>query len=102
MRFGLTYDFRNPPGNRRPYEDLYEDLIDQIVLAEELGYDEVWLTEHHFTEVKSGDQLLKLDGPHLTVELQPGTGTRLTFKMKRYTGTPTMSFPWNFAPRGKD
>jgi alkanesulfonate monooxygenase SsuD/methylene tetrahydromethanopterin reductase-like flavin-dependent oxidoreductase (luciferase family) len=50
MRFGLTYDFRNPPGNRRPYEDLYEDLIDQIVLAEELGYDEVWLTEHHFTE----------------------------------------------------
>jgi len=57
--------------------------------------------EHHFTEVKSGDQLLKLDGPHLTVELQPGTGTRLIFKMKRYTGTPTMSFPWNVAARGK-
>jgi probable F420-dependent oxidoreductase len=50
MRFGLTYDFRNPPQFHRPPQDLYEALLDQTVLAEELGFDEIWLTEHHFTE----------------------------------------------------
>lgn len=50
MRFGLTYDFRNPTRFERPSPELYEALLDQIVLAEELGYDQVWLTEHHFTD----------------------------------------------------
>ena len=49
MRFGLTYDFRNPAEYARPSSELYGALLDQIVLAEELGYDQVWLTEHHFT-----------------------------------------------------
>ena len=50
MRFGLTYDFRNPAGSGRSDQELYTELLDQIVLAEKLGYDEVWLTEHHFTD----------------------------------------------------
>jgi len=50
MRFGITADFRNPRQWRRPYPDLYQDLFVQIKRAEELGYDNVWLTEHHFTE----------------------------------------------------
>jgi alkanesulfonate monooxygenase SsuD/methylene tetrahydromethanopterin reductase-like flavin-dependent oxidoreductase (luciferase family) len=50
MRFCLLEDFRNPPRWRRPWADLYADLLDQVVRAEELGYHEVWLTEHHFTE----------------------------------------------------
>ena len=50
MRFGLTYDFRNPPKFQRNTADLYEQLIDQIVTAETLGFDQVWLTEHHFTD----------------------------------------------------
>jgi alkanesulfonate monooxygenase SsuD/methylene tetrahydromethanopterin reductase-like flavin-dependent oxidoreductase (luciferase family) len=50
MRFGLTYDFRNPAGSERSDQELYTELLDQIVLAENLGYDEVWLTEHHFTD----------------------------------------------------
>jgi alkanesulfonate monooxygenase SsuD/methylene tetrahydromethanopterin reductase-like flavin-dependent oxidoreductase (luciferase family) len=43
-------DFRNPLPWRRPYPELYKALLDQIVRAEELGYDNAWLTEHHFTE----------------------------------------------------
>ena len=49
MRFGLTYDFRNPQKFQRDSSVLYQQLIDQIVTAETLGFDQVWLTEHHFT-----------------------------------------------------
>lgn len=50
MKFGFMQDFRNPLPWRRPYPELYRALLDQIVRAEELGYDNVWLTEHHFTK----------------------------------------------------
>lgn len=50
MRFGFMEDFRNPVKWRRPFPDLYESLLTQIERAEDLGYDHVWLTEHHFTE----------------------------------------------------
>lgn len=50
MRFGLMYDFRNP---RRWYVEppvFYRAMLDQMVAAETLGFDHVWLTEHHFTD----------------------------------------------------
>ena len=50
MKFGLVEDFRNPPQWQRPYPELYQDLLDQIAHLEDLGYDNIWLTEHHFTE----------------------------------------------------
>jgi probable F420-dependent oxidoreductase len=48
VQFGVLYDFRNPLTWRRPWADLYRDLLEQIVSLEDLGYDAVWLTEHHF------------------------------------------------------
>ena len=33
-----------------PFERLYRGVLDQIVAAEELGIDSVWLTEHHFCD----------------------------------------------------
>jgi alkanesulfonate monooxygenase SsuD/methylene tetrahydromethanopterin reductase-like flavin-dependent oxidoreductase (luciferase family) len=50
VRFGLWYDFRNPPQWPRSLESFYEQTLDQIAYAEELGYRSVWLTEHHFIE----------------------------------------------------
>ncbi len=50
MRFGFMEDFRNPVKWRRPFPAFYRQILDQIVRAEELGFDHVWLTEHHFTE----------------------------------------------------
>ena len=50
LNLGLLLAFRNPPKWRRPWEDIYEEHIRQAELAEDLGYDEVWLTEHHFWE----------------------------------------------------
>ena len=50
MNFGFMEDFRNPKEWRRPFPELYKAILDQIVRCEELGYDNAWLTEHHFTE----------------------------------------------------
>src|SRR6185437_14604277 len=50
LKIGLMQDFRNPREWRRPNPELYRAILDQIVRAEELGYDNIWLTEHHFAE----------------------------------------------------
>jgi alkanesulfonate monooxygenase SsuD/methylene tetrahydromethanopterin reductase-like flavin-dependent oxidoreductase (luciferase family) len=48
MRFGLWYDFRNPPQWRQDPTRLYRGIFAQIERAEALGWDDVWLSEHHF------------------------------------------------------
>jgi alkanesulfonate monooxygenase SsuD/methylene tetrahydromethanopterin reductase-like flavin-dependent oxidoreductase (luciferase family) len=50
LNVGLLFPFRNPPAWRKPFADFYADQIAQTRLAEDLGYDEIWLTEHHFAE----------------------------------------------------
>ena len=50
MKFGVMYDFRNPKQWRRPYTELYAAVLDQAAMLDELGYDNVWLTEHHFVD----------------------------------------------------
>ena len=50
VNFGLWYDFRNPAPWRRPFEDFYRAALEQISWAERLGFDSVWLTEHHFRD----------------------------------------------------
>lgn len=37
-------------GSDRPFEDIYADELAYAVAAEELGFDSVWLSEHHFTD----------------------------------------------------
>jgi probable F420-dependent oxidoreductase len=50
MQFGLIYDFRNPRQWQRPSAELYAEQLEQIAYAEQLGFDSVWITEHHFIE----------------------------------------------------
>ncbi len=50
VNFGLWYDFRNPGPTERSFESLYKESLDQISWAETLGFDSIWLTEHHFCE----------------------------------------------------
>src|SRR5229473_1438972 len=50
IRFGLWYDFRNPPQWRQPYDRLYGEILDQVAWAENNGFDDCWLSEHHFIE----------------------------------------------------
>ena len=52
MRFGIFYEHQNP----RPWEGessehaLLKNALDQIELADRLGFDYVWEVEHHFLE----------------------------------------------------
>jgi len=48
LRFGLWYDFRNPPRWERPFEEIYRESLNQIAWAENNGFDDVWIQEHHF------------------------------------------------------
>ena len=50
IRFGYQIDFRNPPGSGRTFSELYAELFRQIERAEDLGFDSIWLTEHHLTD----------------------------------------------------
>jgi probable F420-dependent oxidoreductase len=50
LRFGLWYDFRNPGQWRQDPARLYEAILAQAARAEALGWDDVWLSEHHFIE----------------------------------------------------
>jgi probable F420-dependent oxidoreductase len=50
IRFGLWYDFRNPAQWHQPADRLYREILDQIAWGENNGFDDVWLSEHHFIE----------------------------------------------------
>ncbi len=48
MRFGTYFFFQAPPG--LTHEQVIHNELEQIEWTEELGFDEVWLTEHHFID----------------------------------------------------
>src|SRR5215468_2687500 len=48
MRFGTFFFFQAPPGHR--HHDIIRRELEQIEWTEELGFDEAWLTEHHFID----------------------------------------------------
>lgn len=50
MRFGVFTDFRNPPNSARGSAEVYADIIDHMVWAESLGFDDALILEHHFTD----------------------------------------------------
>src|SRR3954469_16748653 len=49
MEFGVFIAAHNL-GTERSERQLFEDLTEQALLADELGYDVVWLVEHHFND----------------------------------------------------
>src|SRR5215218_5698475 len=51
MRFGLFYEHQLPrPWDEGENEKLLTDALDQIELADRVGFDHVWEVEHHFLE----------------------------------------------------
>ena len=51
MKFGLIYELSTPrPFTRETQKAVYENAIEQTVLADALGYSTVWCVEYHFLE----------------------------------------------------
>ena len=51
MRFGIFYEHQLPkPWNPGDEEQLFHHALEQVVLADRLGYDDAWEVEHHFLE----------------------------------------------------
>ena len=51
LRFGVAYDFRNPSGfDGLRDAELYAAVLEQVAWLDGLGFDQVWLTEHHFVD----------------------------------------------------
>ena len=48
MRLVVTMGIRRLPDNRQPLAELYREFLEESVFAEELGFDAVWASEHHF------------------------------------------------------
>ncbi len=47
--FRLGFFTQVPSPAERPARRTYEELVESIVAAEELGYDSVWIGQHHFS-----------------------------------------------------
>src|SRR5215469_2158357 len=51
MRFGIFYEHQLPrPWTEGLEHKLFQDALDQVELADRLGFDNVWEVEHHFLE----------------------------------------------------
>jgi alkanesulfonate monooxygenase SsuD/methylene tetrahydromethanopterin reductase-like flavin-dependent oxidoreductase (luciferase family) len=60
LRFGLLWPFRNPEWARVGWDSLYRSHLDLIVESERMGFDEAWLTEHHFVDDGYSPSLLPI------------------------------------------
>ena len=51
MRFGVFYELQLPrPWNDGDEHRLFKEALDQIILADKLGFDYAWEVEHHFLD----------------------------------------------------
>ena len=48
MRFGTFFFFQAAPG--LTHEEVVHRELEQMEWTEELGFDQIWLTEHHFID----------------------------------------------------
>lgn len=62
---------------------------ERTVVVQAGGY-----AEHQFVEGTVNSRSLAVNGPHLSVRLEPGCGARFALKMRRFVNPPTLAMPW--------
>jgi len=60
MHVGLATGFAHQGGNHGTDAEFVRNEVSNLVLAEELGYDSVWITEHHFSDYSMSNDPLQL------------------------------------------
>ncbi|MCX2934565.1 LLM class flavin-dependent oxidoreductase [Mycobacterium sp. CVI_P3] len=60
LKFGVLWPFRNPGPERIPWDEFYQSHLDLIADSELMGFDNAWLTEHHFVDDGYSPSLLPI------------------------------------------
>lgn len=60
MHIGLASGFGHQRGDAYPHPQFVQEETENLVLAEELGFDSVWITEHHFSDYSTSNDPLQL------------------------------------------
>jgi alkanesulfonate monooxygenase SsuD/methylene tetrahydromethanopterin reductase-like flavin-dependent oxidoreductase (luciferase family) len=80
MKFGVFYELQLPkPWNEGDEHRLFHEALDQIVLADKLGFDHAWEVEHHFLEEyshASAPEVFLATAAGLTKSIRLGHGIR--------------------------
>jgi alkanesulfonate monooxygenase SsuD/methylene tetrahydromethanopterin reductase-like flavin-dependent oxidoreductase (luciferase family) len=78
MKFGLLFNTDYHAEAHGPPRDYYEHLLDQVVLAEELGFDAAWFGEHHYSRYSFGaPAVMAMAAAGRTSRIRLGTGVSL-------------------------
>lgn len=82
MRFGLFYELQLPrPWDEDDNYNLMREALEQIELADQLGFDYVWEVEHHFLEEyshSSAPEVFLAAASQVTARIRLGHGIMLT------------------------
>ncbi|MDA0366022.1 MAG: LLM class flavin-dependent oxidoreductase [Chloroflexi bacterium] len=77
LKFGLLFAIRNPRQWRKSWAQVYAETIEQVQAAEELGFDSVWMSEHHGADDGYCPSTLMMAGVAATHTKRITVGTRL-------------------------
>jgi alkanesulfonate monooxygenase SsuD/methylene tetrahydromethanopterin reductase-like flavin-dependent oxidoreductase (luciferase family) len=80
VKFGIFLEMAAPrPWNENTEQKTFDDCMEQVVLADELGYGTVWVTEHHFMEEyahMSAPEVFLAAASQRTKQIRMGHGVR--------------------------
>ena len=78
MKFGVLYNIDYQPKVHGSASAYYEQILEQVELLEELGYDAAWFGEHHYSGYSFGNPaVIAMAAASRTKTLRLGTGVSL-------------------------
>jgi luciferase family oxidoreductase group 1 len=91
MKFGMFYEIQVPkPWHADTEFEIYQQVLDQAQLADEIGYDSFWAVEHHFFS-----EFSHCSAP----EVLFGAVSQRTKKLRIGHGVVLLPFPYNHPVR---
>jgi alkanesulfonate monooxygenase SsuD/methylene tetrahydromethanopterin reductase-like flavin-dependent oxidoreductase (luciferase family) len=99
LRFGVAYDFRNPPGSGLTNADLYARVLAQAERVDRLGFELIWLTEHHFVEDGYLPSFVPVAGALVSTTSRAGASSWGSEWATRRTSSPRSASIAERAPR---
>ena len=91
MRFGMLYEIQVPqPWHARSEYNAYHQVVEQVQLAEAVGFDSCWTVEHHFLREYSHCSTPEVSYGYLAVK---------TSRIRLGHGVVLLPFPYNIAAR---